>query len=71
VYLHFIRKRNGGGGGIVGVLQGRNVSPLGGCPTIAGGLAPDPGFDTNFINIQAEGNSMAVGRLNIPLHTNS
>jgi hypothetical protein len=71
VSLNFIRKRNGGAGGIVGVLHGRTVSPLGGYPSTAGGMAPGPGFDTYVINILAKGNSMSVGRLNFPLHINS
>jgi hypothetical protein len=51
-------------GRIVGLLQGRNVSPLERCPNTAGGLAPGPGFDTIIISVPAE------GKFNFPLHIN-
>jgi hypothetical protein len=55
----------------VGVLGGRNVGLLGGCPSSCGGLAPGPGFNTNLTSVPADGKSVLVGRFNIPLHINS
>jgi hypothetical protein len=58
-------------GWIAGVLRGRNVSPPGGCPNSADGLAPRPGFATNIKSVPSEVYSVLVWKFNFPLRVNS